>query len=226
MSFNIREVPLKEIQSEGFHSKGNRVPRTDEDIDSDNGTSADGVNVSVEDDDAVSHDHETKRKKVGPKLTAFLLLNAMIGAGILNVPYTFRQSGIVLGCCIFLFFGFLTWFSLLLLIHTGIVSKKMDYGELAFAACGKKGEVCVDLWTVLEGVGGCLGYLVIIGANMSSVLQNWIGSDDDWYASYYFLTCAFLVVFMLPLTFIRQFGHFAWISVRQQVYLTNLHHSC
>jgi hypothetical protein len=36
------------------------------------------------------------RKKVGPKLTAFLLLNAMIGAGILNVPYTFKQSGIVL----------------------------------------------------------------------------------------------------------------------------------
>eukprot|EP00750_Incisomonas_marina_P026233 INCI5885.4.p1 GENE.INCI5885.4~~INCI5885.4.p1 ORF type:complete len:495 (-),score=96.30 INCI5885.4:2098-3582(-) len=90
----------------------------------------------------------------------------------------------------------------------------MDYGELAQRACGKKGEICVDFWTVLEGFGGCLGYLVIIGLNMSNVLRYWIGAADDvWYTSYYFLTALFLFVFMLPLTFIRQFGHFAWISV-------------
>ena len=84
------------------------------------GASVGGQHIELSDlDDAPkhkAHDH-VDRKKVGPKLTAFLLLNAMIGAGILNVPYTFRQSGIVLGCCIFLFFGFLTWFSLVALIH-------------------------------------------------------------------------------------------------------------
>jgi len=159
--------------------------------------------------------HHVERKKVGPKLTAFLLLNAMIGAGILNVPYTFKQSGVVLGCVIFLFFGFLTWFSLVALIQTGIVTKTDDYGKLAFKACGKKGEVCVDFWTVLEGVGGCLGYLVIIGVNMSSVCQFWFETGPEvWYTSYYFLTALFLAVFIAPLTFIRQFGHFAWISVR------------
>ena len=67
------------------------------------------------------------------------------------------KSGVILGCAIFLFFGFLTWFSLVALVHTGLATKTMDYGELAQRACGKKGEICVDFWTVLEGFGGCLG---------------------------------------------------------------------
>ena len=67
----------------------------------------------------------------------------------------------------------------LLALQTGIVTKTDDYGELAYRACGKKGEFCVDIWTVAEGIGGCLGYLVIIGLNMSSVLRYWVGTDED-----------------------------------------------
>jgi hypothetical protein len=187
--------------------------------DSDGAGDLQDLDLGAANADADIDSHQAKRhsatKKVGPQLTAFLLLNAMIGSGILNVPYTFKQSGVILGVAIFVFFGLLTWFSLVALVYTGVKSRISDYGELASRACGKKGEVCVDVWTVLEGVGGCLGYLVIIGNNVSSVLQAWAGTTSDvWYTSYYFLTGLVLVVFIMPLTFVRQFGHFAWISVR------------
>ena len=114
------------------------------DSDDDNDDNNDGSHAAASSPHANEHIHDPEsihRKRVGPKLTAFLLLNAMIGAGILNVPYTFQQSGVVLGVCIFLFFGLLTWISLIALIHTGIVTNTWDYGELAQKACGKKGEV-------------------------------------------------------------------------------------
>lgn len=154
-------------------SNGNRGVALSEFSKPDDGTVELGpeeVNVNLN-EEMQNAKQSVARKKVGPKLTAFLLLNAMIGAGILNVPYTFKQSGVGLGLFIFLFFAFLTWFSLIVLIYTGIRTKTFDYGELAFKACAKKGSICVDFWTVLEGVGGCLGYLVIIGNNMSSVVQ-------------------------------------------------------
>ncbi len=40
----------------------------------------------------------------------------------------------------------------------------------------------MDIWTVLEGVGGCLGYLVIVGVNASSVMRFWLStSEEEWY---------------------------------------------
>jgi hypothetical protein len=53
-----------------------------------------------------------------------------------------QQQHLFQGCGIFVFFGFLTWFSLVMLIQTGIASNNtLDYGDLARKACGKKGQV-------------------------------------------------------------------------------------
>ena len=61
-----------------------------------------------------------KRPENNAALTTFLLLNTMIGSGILNQPYVFYESGIVGAIFGFIVASVLTWLGLLILNGSGV----------------------------------------------------------------------------------------------------------
>ena len=70
-------------------------------------------------------------------LTTFLLLNTMIGSGILNQPFVFLTSGIFGGLVAFLFAAVATWHGLILLTEAGVYANVLEYSGLAkFAFAG------------------------------------------------------------------------------------------
>jgi amino acid permease len=142
---------------------------------------------------------------------AFLLLNTMIGSGILNQPEVFLKAGIVGALSIFAVAGTFVWIGLACLLACGIEFHKTDYSELSEFAFGVWGEKLVDIMIVLNNFGALLSYLIVVGGTATELFWEW-GCDSQGCNVYYSTSMATIFVLM-PVCSLRYFGHLTYISV-------------
>ncbi|XP_009780247.1 amino acid transporter AVT3B-like [Nicotiana tabacum] len=104
---------------------------------------------------------------------------AIVGAGVLGLPYTFMKTGWITGLVTLFSVAALTYHGMMLLIHTrkrldlSLIgdSKISSFGDLGFVVCGPIGRFAVDVMIVLAQVGFCIGYLIFIGNTLSHLLS-------------------------------------------------------
>jgi sodium-coupled neutral amino acid transporter 11 len=144
-------------------------------------------------------------------LTSFLLLNTMIGSGILNQPFVFRESGILGGIIGFILAATGTWTGLLLLTAAGIKENVLEYSGLAHRAFDKNGELLVDVSIIVLTFGSQLGYILIVGTTLSDLLGSW--GCNSVVCNDFFATIVSVGVFVTPVCMFRHFGHLAWLSL-------------
>lgn len=144
-------------------------------------------------------------------LTCFLLLNTMIGSGILNQPYVFRESGIVGGMIGFALAAVGTWAGLLCMTAAGVRENALEYSALASRAFDKNGERLVDFSIIVLTFGAQLGYILIVGTTLSNLLGTW--GCDSIVCNEYIATVVSVGVFVTPVCMFRHFGHLAWLSL-------------
>jgi hypothetical protein len=113
----------------------------------------DGDNVSIVHPDESKFAQHTFNT---PILTIFLLLNTMIGSGILNQPQVFLEAGVVPASVMLVVTAFFTWLGLAALIDTGVAYEKFDFSDLALFAFGKWGENLVDVCIAIGNFGAVL----------------------------------------------------------------------
>lgn len=101
---------------------------------------------------------------------------AIVGAGVLGLPYTFKRTGWVLGSLMLFAVAILTYHCMMLLVHTRRkldslhgFSKIASFGDLGFAVCGSFGRVAVDAMIVLSQAGFCISYLIFIANTLAYV---------------------------------------------------------
>ena len=92
----------------------------------------------------------------------FNLMNAIIGAGIVGVPYAVRECGFVWGLIMIVFCALLTTKSLRLLIGTAKHVHVPSYEMLAEAAFGRRGFIFVSLAMFTMAYGAMVTYLMIV----------------------------------------------------------------
>ncbi|XP_047314900.1 amino acid transporter AVT3C-like [Impatiens glandulifera] len=104
---------------------------------------------------------------------------AIVGAGVLGLPYTFRRTGWVMGLLMLFSVSFLTYHCMMLLIHTRRRleslkghSKIASFGDLGFVVCGPIGRGTVDAMIVLSQAGFCISYLIFIATTMANIFNN------------------------------------------------------
>ncbi|KAM0975120.1 amino acid transporter AVT3B-like [Malus sylvestris] len=119
-----------------------------------------------------------------PKTFANVFI-AIVGAGVLGLPYTFKKTGWVFGSLMLFSVAFLTYHCMMLLIHTrrkldslhgGGLSKIASFGDLGFVVCGPIGRFSVDVMIVLAQAGFCISYLIFISNTLAFVF-NYSGPD-------------------------------------------------
>lgn len=143
--------------------------------------------------------------------TTFLLVNAMIGAGILVQGYVFSESGI-LSCCVeYVIVGIMIYMGVEMMIQCAASQQIFDYPKLAGHVLGTYGKLAVDLSIVINGAGALLSYILIIGTLFEDIVSSF-STCDAWYCDIAFLTILPIVTFTIPLCLIRNFGHLAVIS--------------
>ncbi|KAK8673363.1 hypothetical protein V6N13_111705 [Hibiscus sabdariffa] len=107
---------------------------------------------------------------------------AIVGAGVLGLPYTFKKTGWVMGSVMLFSVAILAYHCMMLLVftrrklesHHGF-SKINSFGDLGFEVCGPFGRFAVDVMIVLAQAGFCVSYLIFIANTLAYVFN----ADDD-----------------------------------------------
>ncbi|KAG0472706.1 hypothetical protein HPP92_014563 [Vanilla planifolia] len=113
-----------------------------------------------------------------PKTFANVFI-AIVGAGVLGLPYAFKRTGWAAGTLMLLAVGALTYHCMMLLVRTrrrlepeGVVSKISSFGDLGLAVAGPSGRLAVDSMIVLSQAGFCVGYLIFISNTLAHIFPN------------------------------------------------------
>ena len=140
--------------------------------------------------------------------TVFLLLNYMIGSGIVVQAYVFSQSGIIVCIFEYIIISIMNYTGVNLLVRCAEETKVFDYSNLAETILGPWGSILVDVSIVVGAAGSLLSYILIIG----SVLTEVVMKCSEWYCNVIFLTIIPVTLFTVPLCLLRNFGHLAVAS--------------
>ncbi|KAJ4894777.1 Amino acid transporter ANTL3 [Raphanus sativus] len=153
-----------------------------------------------------------------PKTFANVFI-AIVGAGVLGLPYTFKKTGWLLGLLTLFFVSSLTFFCMMLLVRTrrkleslsGGFSSITSFGDLGESVCGPAGRLLVDVLLVLSQAGFCVSYLIFVATTMANLLSHGteilLGLDPS---SVYMWGC---FPFQLGLNSIPTLTHLAPLSI-------------
>lgn len=98
------------------------------------------------------------------------LINAIVGSGIVGLPYAIQQAGFVAGIILVILCAILTEKSLRLLIETAKHVHVPSYETVSEAAFGRVGFLFVAINMFIMAYGAMLSYLMIVKDSFSMVL--------------------------------------------------------
>ena len=93
----------------------------------------------------------------------FNLSTTIIGAGIMALPATLKELGMVPGLAVIIFMALLTEKSIELLIRFTRAGKSVSYGGLMGDSFGKYGRALVQICVIVNNIGVLIVYMIIIG---------------------------------------------------------------
>ncbi|XP_047310461.1 amino acid transporter AVT3B-like [Impatiens glandulifera] len=103
---------------------------------------------------------------------------AIVGAGVLGLPYTFRRTGWVMGLIMLFVVSYLTYHCMMLLVYTRRKLESLkgrpkiaSFGDLGFVVCGPVGRAAVDIMIVLSQAGFCISYLIFIATTLVNIFN-------------------------------------------------------
>jgi len=109
------------------------------------------------------------------------MVNSIVGAGIIGIPYALRQSGLVAGLLLLLLVAFLTDKSLRIIVglasfHPLLRNRHIEtFEDLAGACFGKLGSNFILVNMFIMAYGAMLAYLLII----KDTVPSFLGVDDS-----------------------------------------------
>lgn len=98
------------------------------------------------------------------------IINAIVGAGIVGLPYAIKQAGFVAGIFLVIFSAAMTEKSLRLLVETAKHVHVPSYETVAEAAFGRFGFLFVAINMFINAYGAMLSYLMIVKDTFSALL--------------------------------------------------------
>ncbi|PSS00374.1 Amino acid transporter like [Actinidia chinensis var. chinensis] len=149
---------------------------------------------------------------------------AVVGAGVLGLPYTFKRTGWAMGSLMLFAVAFLTYYCMMLLVHTRRrletrhgFTKIASFGDLGFAVCGPVGRFAVDAMIVLSQAGFCVSYLIFIGNTLSYITTSSTKSPNENFLGFSFSLKSIFIwacfPFQLGLNSIPTLTHLAPLSI-------------
>lgn len=119
-----------------------------------------------------------KRPKLSSQSKTFAnVFIAIVGSGVLGLPYAFKKTGWVFGSLMLFSVALLTYHCMMLLIATRrrleafskitTTTSITSFGDLGFAVCGPLGRFSVDIMIVLAQAGFCVSYLIFISNTLA-----------------------------------------------------------
>ncbi|CAK8695631.1 unnamed protein product [Clavelina lepadiformis] len=164
---------------------------------------------------------EIKNERVEVKATGtfgavFIVVNAAMGAGLLNMPKAFAMAGgISTGVTIEMCFLVLIIGSLMILGYCAHVYQCTTYQQVIETVCGKFVGVITECCIILYMFGTSIAMIIIVGDQFDKVMEAIVGPDfcHHWYMNRKFTMCVFSIAVIFPLCIPRNIGFLRHASV-------------
>ncbi|RUS28001.1 transmembrane amino acid transporter protein-domain-containing protein [Jimgerdemannia flammicorona] len=143
---------------------------------------------------------------------SFNLVNAIVGAGIIGLPFALKEAGFWGGLLVSGWVIVLTHVAMYILILSGRRVGIYKYALLAEHALGKVGFHTVNFMLFFQTAGSAVGYYIIIGDTIPVVLglyfpEYWLLADRV------FIIILVSIIFIIPLSLPRSIGAIANWSI-------------
>uniref|UniRef100_A0A669EYQ2 Putative sodium-coupled neutral amino acid transporter 11 n=1 Tax=Oreochromis niloticus TaxID=8128 RepID=A0A669EYQ2_ORENI len=149
---------------------------------------------------------------------SFNFINSIIGSGIIGLPYALNQAGLPFGLLLLIVVGFITDYSIILLIKGGNLSGTNSYQSLVHSTFGFPGFVILSGLQFLYPFIAMISYNITIGDTLTKVFQRIPGvGPDHILAERHFVIILSTVVFTLPLSLYRNIERLGKVSFLSMV---------
>ncbi|CAM4726319.1 hypothetical protein PO909_019532 [Leuciscus waleckii] len=146
--------------------------------------------------------------------SAFNLMNAIMGSGILGLSYAMANTGIIGFSILLLVVSSLAVYSVHLLLllcdKTGINS----YEALGEKAFNRPGKILVACTILIQNIGAMSSYLFILKSEMPAAITGFMSkeSSGEWFGNGVILLILVTVIIVLPLALLPKIGFLGYTS--------------
>ncbi|KAF7489338.1 Putative sodium-coupled neutral amino acid transporter 7 [Sarcoptes scabiei] len=156
------------------------------------------------------------RGKITWIMASFLLINAALGAGLLNYPVAYdRLGGIVFATIIQIFAAILMITTILILIYCAELTGENSYHGVMREMCGRRVMQFSATSIAITCFGICVTFIIIIGDQFDRIFGTYIGSDfcRQWYFNRIFTMSATAIIATWPMCYFRRIDFLRHINV-------------
>ncbi|KAI3685848.1 hypothetical protein L6452_35109 [Arctium lappa] len=134
----------------------------------------------------------------------FNLSTTIVGAGIMALPATLKQLGMIPGLIVILFVAILTESSIDMILRFSRASKFNSYSGLVGDAFGGAGRTLLQVGIILNNAGLLVVYMIIIGDVLSGTWsegEHHSGVMQEWFGHHWWTTRSVLLLLTTVLVF-------------------------
>lgn len=162
-------------------------------------------------------------------VAAFLLINAALGAGVLNYPFAYdKAGGIYFAAFLQVIMMVILISTMLVLVHCADLNGDNTYHDVLLSMCGRRAQQCAAVSILLTCYGICITFLIIIGDQYDRLFLSLYGNEfcHYWYLDRRFTISITAIITILPmcyfqrLDFLRYFSTLGIFAMLYPVFLT------
>lgn len=150
----------------------------------------------------------------------FNLSTTVVGAGIMALPATIKQLGMIPGLIMILLGALLTESSIEMILRFSRASKSSSYSGVVGDAFGGVGRTVLQICVVVNNMGMLIVYMIIIGDVLSGTWLDKVhhlGVVEEWFGQHWWSTRSFLLLLttllvLTPLISFKRVGQSPSIS--------------
>uniref|UniRef100_A0A672HQG1 Sodium-coupled neutral amino acid transporter 7 n=1 Tax=Salarias fasciatus TaxID=181472 RepID=A0A672HQG1_SALFA len=139
----------------------------------------------------------------------FIVVNAALGAGLLNFPAAFNMAGgVTAGVLLQMFMLIFIISGLVILGYCCLVSNEGTYQEVVRATCGRVTGVLCEVAIAVYTFGTCIAFFIVIGDQLDRLIAAMTHEPAAayWYTDRKFTIVVTAVLVILPLSIPKEIG--------------------
>ncbi|OLY83111.1 Vacuolar amino acid transporter 3 [Smittium mucronatum] len=167
---------------------------------------------------SISRDRSSQPRpesKASSKKAFFLLIKAFVGTGVLFLPKSFHNGGLLFSIVLMIVVAYLALHCMLLLVecHSKL---KMSYGDIGYHLMGEKVRTVVLGSIVISQIGFCCAYSIFVATNTRFLFNTFTECRMDYPLSFWILI-QFLIY--IPMSMVRKIKNFSILALVADVFI-------
>lgn len=149
-------------------------------------------------------------------MAAFLLVNASLGAGLLNYPVAYdRLGGIGLSTIVQVIILLMLGTTMFILIYCADLNDVYSYHDVLESMCGKRVKQMAASSIMITCFGICVTFLIIIGDQFDRIFATFLGPKFcyKWYSNRIFTITFTAIVSIWPMCYFRRLDFLRYANI-------------